>query len=139
MKRKRTFHKDLRASCADVGPDDGLDPRTSFREGTARPANRKALQLCREVMRTLSYALAWELGDELLSTLLVEAVVPAPNSSRLLVTVYQPPSPEAVPPEQVLACLHQYAGRLRASVAAAVHRRRVPELTFRLNMGRVAE
>jgi ribosome-binding factor A len=139
MKRKRSFHKDLLASCAHVGPDDGLDPRTSFRTGTARPTNRKALQLCREVMRTVSYALAWELGDDLLNSLVVEAVVPAPNSSRLLVTVYQWPSARAALPEEVLARLHQYAGRLRTAVAADVHRRRVPELTFRLNMGKAAE
>jgi ribosome-binding factor A len=136
MKRKKSFRKDPFASCADLGPDDGVDPRTFFHKGARKKTNRKALQLCSEVARTLSCALAWGIGDGLLSNLLVESVVPAPDSSRLLVTVCWQPSAEIVPPEGVLERLHQYTGRLRAEVAAAVHRRRVPDLAFRLEMAK---
>ena len=52
--------------------------------------NRKALQLCGEVGRTLSQVLAWESGDDLLRDVVVDSVTPAPDSSRLLVIVYSP-------------------------------------------------
>src|SRR5437660_11636997 len=65
---------------ADVGPEDGLDPRDFFRREPPRRTNRKALQLCRQVERTLGFVLAGECGDDLLRELCVVSVVPAPNS-----------------------------------------------------------
>src|SRR5258707_14069168 len=80
---RRRFDRPL---CADRGPDDGLDPR-DWAKGARPPVkNRKALQLCRQVERTLHLALAG-CGDPLLNDLIVLAVVPVPDSSRLLVTV----------------------------------------------------
>jgi ribosome-binding factor A len=119
-------------SCREVGPDDGVDPRTESRGGTPRVANRKALQLCGQVARTLQLVLAGECGDEALRDLLVESVVPAPNSSRLLVTLTPGPTAGAAPLEEVLTRLHRAQGRLRGEVAAAINRKKVPELTFRL-------
>jgi ribosome-binding factor A len=130
MKRKQPSRKDFLSSCSEVGPEDGADPRIYFRKRSETKLNRKALQLCSEVARVLSYVLAWELGDELLSSLCVESVVPAPDSSRLLVTVSVAAPPDANLIEEVLARLRQITGRLRAEVATAIHRRRVPELTF---------
>ena len=49
--------------------------------------NRKAKQLCRQVAETLDLILSGDCRDELLQSLHVISVVPAPNSSRLLVTV----------------------------------------------------
>lgn len=54
-------------------------PKLDFRTGSFKATNRKALQLCREVARTLGHALAWEMGDEVLSGLDVVAVDPAPG------------------------------------------------------------
>jgi ribosome-binding factor A len=76
--------------------------------------------------------LAGECGDDALRDLLVESVVPAPNSSRLLVTLVLGPGVATVAAEDVLVCLHRAQGLLRAEVAAAINRKRVPELTFRL-------
>lgn len=50
--------------------------------------DRKTLQLCSQVADTLNYVLSGDCGDELLQNLQVASVVPAPNSSQLLVTVY---------------------------------------------------
>jgi ribosome-binding factor A len=130
MKRKKPSRQDLLSSCSEIGPDDGVDPRTYFRKATDKKnLNRKALQLCGEVARALSHAIAWELGDDLLGTLRVETVVPAPDSTRLLVTVSMPSGPD---PALIRERLRLCTGRLRAEVAAAIHRRRVPDLTFHL-------
>src|SRR5262245_49291543 len=101
MKRKQPSRKDLFASCDAPGPDDGADPRVFFRKVSERKVNRKAQQLCREVARMLGHALAWELGDDLLGQLQVEAVVPAPDSSRLLVTVSWQAAAGLIPADQI--------------------------------------
>src|SRR5947207_1446903 len=98
---KHPRHQQILASCHEVGPDDGADPRTFFRKPSRRVTNRKALQLCGEVARTLSWVLGGECGDEVLRDLIVDSVVPAPDSSRLLVTLYQAPSAAQADPALV--------------------------------------
>jgi ribosome-binding factor A len=85
------------------------------------------LQLCRQVQE----ALHWVLGadrDEVLQALQVVSVEPAPSAARLLVTV------RAEGPDVATALEHleRATGRLRCEIAASIHRRRVPELTFQV-------
>jgi ribosome-binding factor A len=134
MKRKKLLRKELLSSCHEIGPEDGIDPKIYFRKNSERKVNRKSLQLCSEVFKALGRTLAWEMGDDLLNRLLVEAVVPAPDSSHLLVTVSLPAPASAGHVEQTLERLRRSSGKLRAEVAAAIHRRRVPELSFRIAM-----
>jgi ribosome-binding factor A len=131
MKHKKPSRKDLLSACSEIRPEDGLDPRIYFRERAEKKPNRKILQLCSEVAKSVGFALSWEAGDDLLSRLIVESVVPAPDSGRLLVTVSLPGT-QAAQPEQLVARLHRVTGKLRAAVAASIHRRRVPELTFQV-------
>jgi ribosome-binding factor A len=135
MKRKKASRKDLLSSCAEIGPDDNVDPRTFFQKRATNKTNRKALQLCSEVAKTVSYALAWELGDDVLGRLQVESVVPAPDSTHLLITVSLTEPSELVT-EDILKRLRHVTGKLRALVAASIHRRRVPDLAFHLTMGK---
>jgi len=130
MKSRKPSPKDILASAADIRPDDGRDPRFD-RHGDRLSGKRKTLQLCREVERTLSAVLAGECGDEVLRELMVVSVVPAPNAGRLVVTVALPRSAE-VSVEEVLQRLLSQSGRLRSEVAAAVSRRKTPELAFRV-------
>ena len=130
MKRKKASKKKLSESAAEIGPEDGADPRTVFQASSSR-GNRKALQLCRQVQRALGYALA-DCGDDVLGGLMVESVEPAPNEKHLMVTVSS--SDPEVSPVDALARVHRVLGRLRSEVASAIHRRRVPELTFRCLM-----
>jgi ribosome-binding factor A len=131
MKKKKPSRQDFLASCNEIGPEDGIDPRYDSPSRSGHRPRRKALQLCSEVARTLSHALAWEMGDDLLHRLQVESVVPVPNLSRLVVTVSLPAVPDAVR-EAIEQRLTRATGRLRAEVAAAVVRRRVPEIAFRI-------
>jgi ribosome-binding factor A len=136
MKPRKPSRKDLLSVAAEVQPGDGLDPRLDRHGG--RPAGkRKALQLCRAAERTLSAVLAGECDDDVLRELLVLSVVPAPNVARLLVTVALPPS-VGVPVAEALRRLIRASARLRSEVAAAVSRRKAPELAFRVVTDRPA-
>jgi ribosome-binding factor A len=132
MKRKKPSIRKMLLSAQEVGPEDGLDPRYDTRGEPGKVANRKALQLCGQVARTLQAVLSGECGDDLLRELQVESVVPAPNSSRLLVTLSLAAPQGAAPVAEVLARLQKAQGLLRGEIAAAINRRRTPELTFRL-------
>jgi ribosome-binding factor A len=132
MTFKKVSLRQLRSFCSDVSEDDGLDPRRFFRKPSGKVANRKALQLCGEVARTLNLIFAGECGDDVLRGLAVESVVPAPNSSRLLVRVYRTTSSAERSAEEVLRHLQRAHGMLRSQVAGAVNRRRAPDLTFQV-------
>jgi ribosome-binding factor A len=134
----------LRTVCGEVGPDDGVDPRelaragTKRRRGAGRPPEgpgRKARQLGRQVAEALDAVLAGESRDELLAGLRVVSVTPAPDASRLLVTVVPRPPFDRLDPAEVLARLGRASGWLRTEVAAAVTRRKAPTLAFRLAPG----
>jgi ribosome-binding factor A len=130
--RRRFTAKLMPVLASETGPEDGVDPRNLPRYARGKVANRKALQLCREVERTLGTLLAGGCGDSLLHDLLVQSVVPAPDSTRLLVTLSYS-GPTAVEAGEVLTRLHRAYGLLRSEVAAAIHRRKVPDLTFQVN------
>lgn len=129
MARRQPAQRLLRFLCAEVFPDDGVDPRLQSRNGSRKPA-RKARQLCGQVADTLSYALT-EQGDDILGGLQVLDVQPAPDAGRLLVTVAPLPS-ESFDAGEILSHLDQAAARLRCAVAAAITRRRAPALVFRI-------
>lgn len=150
------------ALSGEVGPGDGVDPkereRTSSRspgsrtrsssrskgpipswvrlpDGSAPPEpapDRKVLQLCRQVARTLDGLLAGEVRDEALHGLKVVSVVPSPDASNLLVTLELPPSAEPRPASTLPRDLARASGWLRAEVASAITRKRAPNLTYLL-------
>ena len=136
MRPRRIGRKALLSGCDEPGPGDGLDPRLESREGPPKVANRKALLVCGEVGRTLSAVLAGECGDAVLRNLLVASVRPAPTTARLLVTVYMAAPMEGVDAGRVLARLERARGMLRGEAAAALNRRRAPDLMFRVAEGR---
>ena len=94
--------------------------------------DRKACQLCRQVAETLDEVLA-DCGDGVLRGLRVASVTPFPNGSRLLVTL-APIDGRLAPQssEVVMEHLNTASGHLRYQTAAALTRRRVPLLLYRL-------
>jgi ribosome-binding factor A len=103
-----------------------------------REPGRKARQLSRQVAETLDAVLSGESGDDLLRNLRIVSVVPAPDASRLLVTLRILPSLEVSDPNVVLARLEKAAGWLRTEAASAVTRKRAPALVFRVLAGEEA-
>lgn len=68
--------------------------------------------------------------DDALAGLVVETVEPAPNASRLLVTLATADPATSLP--AVLAGLERARGRLRGEVAASISRKKLPDLVFRV-------
>ena len=123
MASRRFSHKPPAGLCSEWMADDGIDPRLQPKWPPGKVPNRKTLQLCRQVERALSVILA----GEILRDLTVQSVMPAPDSSRLLVTcVYHGAESSA----DVRTALHGCHAKLRAEVAASIHRRKTPELSF---------
>ena len=128
---RRPSRRHLLAAASDLGPEDGTDPRDWQKDWNARRPGRKALQLCRQVAEALAAALAG-CGDGVLAGLQVTAVEPAPNAGRLLVTVAAAASAAERDAAVTAEHLRRAAGLLRSEVAAAIHRRKTPELAFRV-------
>jgi ribosome-binding factor A len=108
-----------------------VDPRELMRLGRSpRDGRRKAWQLCSQVARTLGEVLAGQCDDDLLCSLDVVSVEPAPDSSRLLVTIGFSAGSKPVDPARVLDRVRRASGLLRSEVAAAITRRKVPVLIY---------
>lgn len=131
MAQRRPSRKDILQGCSDVGPGDGADPRFDRPGPDQGQAGRKTLQLCGQVARTLAQVLP-ALSDPALRDLLVSGVVPARGKGRLLVTLAPSPSAQPLAPEALAEHVARAAGLLRQEVAASIHRRKVPELVFRV-------
>jgi ribosome-binding factor A len=128
MTSRKTTLNELRSSAAEIGEQDGQDPRFDRKLTSSKVPNRKALLLCGQIARTLAEVLAG-CGDDILRDLLVESVTPAPNSARLLVTVRRPVDLED---NTVRARLTAALGLFRREIAAAIHRRKTPDVRFRI-------
>jgi ribosome-binding factor A len=120
-----------------LGSGDGVDPRTDARDCPRPVHNRKALQLCHQIAETLHGVLQGECRDDVLRDLLVQSVKPAPDSTHLLVTVSLSPAALERTPGDVLQHLHRSYGWMRSRIATAIHRRKTPELMFRVAAPRI--
>jgi len=129
MKRNARSHGRESLPLVDPLFAEALSPRTNRNSVRHNKSDRKTQQLCRQVQRALSLALAGECYDDVLRELYVEAVLPAPDASRLLVRVVIPAHVE-VALADVLERLDRARGRLRQLVAEAITRKRAPELDF---------
>lgn len=115
--------------CGELGPEDGIDPRDFFKPAR-KESHRKNHQLCRQVAETLNVEIA-SLPNPPLNGVAVAAVRPAPDSSHLLVLVAPLDPHGGLDGDDVLAALYALSGRLRTAVAAAITRKRVPQLSYR--------
>ena len=125
----------LKKHCGVINSDDAIDPRHYFyNKRKPNRKYRKAYQLCRQVLDTLQLTLATE-DEPLLAGLTVVDVVPAPDSSRMLV-ILQPGIGELIScasqAEQIMKCLDQHRPRLRSEIARSINRRKTPNLIFEL-------
>ena len=126
--RKRA---EARSLCADLHPDDG-PPKSRRKESRDESSDddRKTMQLCAQVQRAL-YGVIPLPGSSLFEGLVVEAVEPDPDASRLRVVISVSPScPKPI--TSVHKRLTDMVGFIRSEVASQIHRKRVPILTFQL-------
>jgi len=131
-RRQRGLREDVSSLCAEVGPEDGLDPRKFFRPKEIRSIDHKALRLAGHVARTLALSFPGGAEDAVLSECAVVSVEPCLDGSRLLVTIGPARPGAALDPARVLERIERVRGHLRAEVAASLRRKRAPELVFRV-------
>ena len=129
--KRGTVPGEMQTLCSELGPEDGVDPRDLLRQVARKKGGRKTLQLCGQVAEAINYALAGACNDDLLRDLGVLAVQPAPDEARLLVSL-APLVPGPCDASAVMTHIHTALGKLRAEVAASIHRKKVPDLTFRV-------
>ncbi len=119
----------LAALCAELGPEDGIDPRRLRDTSRSRHAgNRKDRQLCKQIERALGLVLP-DL-DSVLAELQILRVEPAPDSTHILVIVAPCPGGPRPAEVEVAEALGQCATRLRYEASCAINRRRAPEITY---------
>lgn len=119
----------LRALCASINDDDGQNPRFDKRtneHGTANRA-RKDLQLCKQARRAIENALSISSDSRLHSITLIALT----RGETANFTVQVHPNPPLTG-SQALTLLRAARPYLRAALASAIHRQRIPELTFEL-------
>lgn len=121
---------DLRALCAQIYSDDGVDPRYDKKcvFDRTRKHDRKLQQLCKQVATALQLVLP---NVQALAEARVSSVLPAPNAGRLRVVVAVS---DTCDHRQVVAQLERCGGYLRSEVALMVSRRRVPDLVYSVVM-----
>ena len=131
MKRKKMTTEKLRASmlemCGEIHEDDGIDPRTYFKSKRNRKENRKTKQLCQQVARTLNLCIN-DCNDPIVQSMFLVGVVPAPDSSCLLIHVEC--DIEEFDHSAAMMAIRSQTARLQFEISRAIHRKRVPNLTF---------
>ena len=129
---KRRSKQDMLRNCGEIGPEDGIDPRDLLKQFASSKKDRKALQLCRQVERTISLVVSGELDDDRVRDLQLLSVTPAQHSNHLLVT-FQTSS--HLPGDALLeldAALFARKGQIRAAIAADINRKKTPDITLRV-------
>jgi ribosome-binding factor A len=122
--------------CAQPYDDDGIDPREwaksdESRRSAEKAMRRKDLQVCKQAKMAIDAALAAS-SDEVLRDLRVQRVEPAPDARRLRVHIGVPEWVFGGHEQSVREHFKSARGFLRCEVAAAVSRKRVPQLLFEL-------
>lgn len=133
---RRPLRRKIAELCGEIGGQDGLDPKLEARawarvgEDRGGGGRRKTFQLCAQVSEALAAVLA-EQPHDLLRDLEVLGVEPAPDASRLLVTLRNHGPADVA---DAMAAVEASAGRLRTAVASAITRRKAPNLAFRFRL-----
>ena len=100
------------------------------RHAGSQTVDRKAMQLCSQVRYALEYVINDVLKGEY--GLTVTDVVPAPNTSHLLVFVQSFEELSFDESVQLESELNSHSKNLRSVVSESIHRRKTPGLSFQL-------
>jgi ribosome-binding factor A len=110
--------------------DEELAERYFGSRESERRGEFKTAQLCKQVERAVAWALSTECEAALLSGAVVAEVSPAPDASRLRITVVLGPERTAAELGQAWTELSRATPAFRAEVARAISRKRVPDLAW---------
>jgi len=131
MNNQLRWTKNAARLCAEIGAEDGIDPRHSAAGQARKKTPRKNLQVCKEAARIIALVLAGETRQPLLRDLLVLSAELEGDGQCIRVTVGCYAADTVISETEVLAALGRMQGLLRSALAQALHRKRTPVLRFR--------
>ena len=132
MRSDKTWLRVARQCCAEIGAEDGIDPRQLAKQPMDSKRGRKDLQLCKRAKRTVDLVFAGENLNPLLRELVVNQVKQSANGNQLLVTVLTDPTLSTQETASIVEALTQARGYVRTAVAQAIERKRAPAIRFRI-------
>jgi ribosome-binding factor A len=109
-----------------------VDPAALFGAAMPAQARRKLDQLSRQVEERLALVLGGEIDDPHVSALTLLGVEPEPGSGNLVVVLALPVGAGGGEAQLVMRRLDALRPYLRSEIAGAIHRKRTPNLVFRL-------
>jgi len=123
--------------CAELGPEDGVDPRLLNKEKWKSKKSshvdcRKQGQLCKQVERTIALFFAGESLQQALNDLSTRDVELMPNGKTFSVVLLIPTEMSHEELADVVDALSRVRGLIRSVVAQTIHRKRAPAIQFRI-------
>ncbi len=131
MKLSKSKIDQIKALCSEVSEDDGIHPRELAKKERKKRIDYKSLQLSKQAERALHLEWSGVFATSVLADLKIHSVEPEPQSQRLIVTIILD-SACSCSEKEVLVKLTNERGHLRSIIARAIHRKKVPELAFRI-------
>ncbi len=132
MKQSKNWLNEARQLCAQIDPENGIDPRIIARKRNRNPGNHKSEQLGKEARHILSMVFAGELRDPVFQVLEVIDVSASNDSQFLIVSLAATYTGLKFDEMQLLEKCQAIQGYLRSAIASSVKRKRVPALKFEL-------
>ncbi len=131
MNQSRGWLDRARQLCGEIGEEDGVDPRLLSSTGTAEKKGHKSKQFGKAAKRVLSLKMS-EFSDPKLQSLSILEVTSQHEGQSLLVILCCDDRVSTHQEAELLQKLHALEGSLRAAIARAVKRKRIPSLRFKL-------
>lgn len=131
MTLSKKIREQMLTMCGSLCDDDGLDSKKFHETKKERKQSddHKRLRLCRQVAQTLSFVFS-ESKVESIRCLKLHEVIPEENRTALTVRLDRSSEFNEAEEIELLDILKEHEGWLRSEVAAAITRKRVPQLSF---------
>lgn len=130
MNQSKNWRTVANKLCAEIGPEDGIDPRIIARAMDKKSKGHKSQQLGKEAWHTVSIIFSGELSDPLFQDIEVLDVTVSDDGQFLVIALSQVDTGYEFDQAIVLEKCRAVQGYLRSAIADTVHRKRVPSLKF---------
>lgn len=132
MEQSKQWLNQAKLLCAELGPEDGVDPRVLAKKHVEKTKSYKCQQLCKVAKQTLALVITGELSDPLLYSLNVEDVVVSKDGQFFIISISIGNYDLSPCEGEILHKLQAIKGYLRTTIAQSVKRKKVPALKFQV-------
>ncbi len=137
MNKNNKWLTDAHTCCAELGPEDGVDPRLlNNKKWKSKKSShfdcRKQGQLCKQVERTITLFFAGESLQPELNDLSVKEIELTTSGKMLSVVLLIPTAMGHEELNGIVDALSRVRGLIRSVVTQSIHRKRAPSIQFRI-------